>query len=54
MKFFISKQLINDTKKKYLLYFKDKKNHRNGIYRPKTQRYPSLNGVNITFVVFFW
>jgi len=30
-----------------MLDFVDKKQHRNGIKRPKSQRYPSLKGVSL-------
>jgi len=32
------------------LHHQSRKNHRNGIYRPKKQRYPSLKGVDPKFL----
>ncbi|VDL87219.1 unnamed protein product [Schistocephalus solidus] len=32
------------------ILFADRKQHRNGIYKPKKQRYPSLSGVDPKFL----
>ncbi|WP_411017616.1 eL29 family ribosomal protein [Salmonella sp. s51090] len=36
--------------KNHTSHNQSKKNHRNGIKRPKTQRYPSLKGVDPKFL----